>query len=205
VTTSQSLTVRSVVGYQLPVQHRDEVDWYNTTRDAYTAETRFSERTDLADLDRLLVLELSIYRLSNHLASGYDYDDEEVDGERLRRQLREMSDAVTKLKTAMGLTKSARDAAANDGDFATWLATLQQRARLFGIHREKQLTRALVLMNELAGIVGTYDRADTEERRRIGFETETGIVDWIRTVMVPEYTEIDTHFQHNVQQYWTRD
>jgi hypothetical protein len=203
--SDKSLTVRSVTGHEIVVQHPSEVDWYNRARDAYTAETHFEEQTDLADLDRLLAMELSVFRSHTQLTSGVDYDGDDIDPDRVRRDLREMSDAITKLKTAMGLTRASRDAAANNGDFATWLAELKHRGQVFGIHREKQLTAALTLMNELAALVGTYDRADAEERRRIGFEDPAAIVDWIRTTLIPEFEAVDAHFRTNIQAFWTEN
>ena len=144
-------------------------------------------------------------RLSQHLAQGKDYFGFDIDDDALlRRNIRELSEQITRLKSSMGLTKSARDDAANAGDFSTWLSNMKLRAKEFGIHRENQLTRALVLMNELSSVVGSYDRSDTEERQKLGFESDSEIVDWIRTVMLPEYREVDEHFRQNSQKYWVR-
>jgi hypothetical protein len=53
------------------------------------------------------------------------------------------------------------------------------------MHREKQLTTSLTLMKELFTIVGAFDRSDDEERRKIGFESEHDILEWIRHTMKP--------------------
>jgi hypothetical protein len=196
--------VRMVSGETVRVLGDVEARWFNATRDSYLSQLQFTETTDLRDLDRLLVLELMIFRWTQQLAAGQDYIGLEIDEEKIRKNIREYSAAVTQIKESMGLSKKARDDAANAGDFATWLADLKMRAKAFGIHREHQLTKALVLMNELLSIVSAYDRSDTEERDKLGFTNETEIVDWVRTVMAVEYADVDRHFRENDQRYWIR-
>lgn len=200
-------SVRQVNGQVLQVQGKEEETWFNVARDKYLTETKFTEKTDLQDLDRLLGLELMIYRWTRHLAAGVDYDGNMANDEQLRRNLKEQSDAVTKIKTSMGLTKAARDDRANTGDLSEYIANLKSRAKLFGIHREKQLTKALTLLHELFSIVDTFDRSDEEERRKVGFETEAEILDWIRVVAHPEFNAIDEHFRNapeTGQRYWVK-
>lgn len=196
--------VTMVSGESLQVQGDVEARWFNATRDQYLSELHFTETTDLRDLDRLMVLELMVFRWTQQLAAGRDYSGYEIDEDQLRKNIREYSDAVTKIKDSMGLTKKARDDAANTGDFATWLADLKMRAKAFGINREKQLSKALVLMNELFSIVNAYDRSDDEERHKLGFESDAEILKWIREVMQPEYKAVDEHFRDSDQRYWVR-
>jgi hypothetical protein len=147
-----------------------------------------------------------VFRLTQYLGNGEDYDGFEIEDETLlRRNVREYSEQITRVKESMGLTKRSRDEAAATGDFPAWLASLQTRAKIFGVHREHQLTKALTLMNELTAIVGAYDRSDTEERAKLGFEDEKEIVEWVRGRMIPEYRELDEHFRANEQRYWIRD
>ena len=84
-------------------------------------------------------------------------------------------------------------------------ADVKRRAKLFGLHRENQLNVALALMNELSGIVGAYDRADEEERKKLGFETEGHILTWVREHMLPKFHEVDAYFIENEQKLWKRD
>lgn len=181
-----------------------EARWFNGSRDSYLEQTKFTQTTDLRDLDRLLGMELTVFRLTQHLAAGHDYDGFDIDDTLFRRNVREYSEQINKTKTAMGLTKAARDEAANAGDLSSYISDLKMRARIFGIHREQQLTRALVLMNELAAIIGAYDRSDKEERQRLGFDNDGEILDWVRATMLPEFQEIDAHFRANQQRYWIR-
>lgn len=197
--------VRRVSGDEVVVQTKAEAEWFQRSRDTYLKETKFTEGTDLQDLDRLLVLELMIFRWQQHLFAGRDYYGDEINEKQMTMDTKTYSDQLTKLKESMGLSKKSRDELASEGNFASWLADLKARGKLFGIHRENQLSKMLALGKELFTIVGTYDRCDAEERRKIGFETETDVLDWIRDVMRPEYERLDEHFRANVQQYWKRD
>jgi hypothetical protein len=197
--------VTLVSGQEIEVQGEGEVRWFNATRDTYLKETKFTEATDLRDLDRLLVLELMVYRWTVHIASGKDYEGSLVEEDELQKQIKLYSDQITKVKAAMGMNKASRDAEQDQSSPAAYLANLKARAKAFGIHRENQLRKALVLMNELSTVVGTFDRADDEERRKIGFETETDVLDWVRETLLPEYRAVDEYFREHDQRFWARD
>lgn len=201
----EAFPVELCSGEMLLVQTEVEQRWFNQTKEKYLSETRFTDTTDLQDMDRLLCLELLMFRWNQHLASGYDYHRNMVDDDLLRKQVKEQSEAITKLKQSLSLDKKSRDAALNEGNFAVWLADVKRRAKLFGVHRENQLNKALALMNELSGIVGAYDRSDDEERKKLGFETEAEILTWVRTTMLPEFRAVDEHFIENEQKLWKRD
>lgn len=194
-----------VSGKTAKVQSRLEADWFCETRDTYLEQTKFTDTTDLRDLDRLLILELMVFRWTQHLSAGVDYEGFPAQPEPLRRNIKEYSDQINKVKESMGLNKRARDDAANDGNFSAWLSDLKSRAKIFGIHRERQLTEALSLFQELSGIVNSFDRSDSEERIKLGFETEKDIVDWVRKVAMPQYHEVDAYFREHEQRYWIRD
>jgi hypothetical protein len=192
-------------GEDLQVQTDVEQRWFNQTKEKYLSETRFTDTTDLQDMDRLLCLELLMFRWNQHLAAGRDYFNNLVDDDLLRKQVKEQSEAITKLKMSLSLDKRSRDAALNEGNFAAWFSDVKRRAKLFGIHRENQLNKALALMNELSGIVGAYDRSDLEERKKIGFETAEDILNWVRDSMLPDFRAVDEHFVENEQKMWKRD
>ena len=182
-----------------------EQRWFMATKDKYLNENKFTAVTDLQDLDRLLMHELMVFRWNQHLLSGYDYQNNLVDDDLLRKQLKEQSVVIQALKASLGLDKKTRDAAMSEGNFNNWLADVKRRAKIFGIHRENQLQVALSLINELSGHLGAFDRSDEEERKKLGFVTEKDLVEWIRVSMLPRYHEVDAHFIENEQKFWRRD
>jgi hypothetical protein len=102
----------------------------------------------------------------------------------------------------MGLSQKSR--ASHAASVSERWDDLKRRAKEFGYHREEQMRSALVLMNELSAIVGAYDRSDEEERKKLGFETETDVLDWVRETMIPEFVQIDTYFRSSKQRMWNR-
>lgn len=192
-------------GEQLPVMTDVEQRWFTDTKKKYLTENKFTETTDLQDLDRLLGLELMMFRWTQHLSAGVDYQRNLIDEEMVRKQVKEQSDAITKLKTSLGLDKKTRDQALADGNFHNWFMDVKRRARVFGVHRENQLNVALGLMKELSGHLGAFDRSDEEERKKIGFESEKDLIAWVREEMLPKFEEVDAHFIENEQKLWKRD
>lgn len=190
-------------GQNLNVLGQGEEVFYRTQAKSYLDEFAFTSTSDLLDLDRLLFFELLIYRSSSWIGAGKDYDGMEIDVVRERRSLKENSELLSKVKNDLGMTKSQRDKAAAE-DVGAYLTNLKARAREFGIHRETQLGKALELINQMFSIVGAFDRSDAEERKKIGFETEADILEWIREVMRPEYDLVDAYFRANAQRHWVR-
>ena len=205
IATRQPHRVKLVTGRVISVLTQEEASWFNTARDTYLRQTKFTEHTDMQDLDRLLVHELMVYRWTCWISAGVDYDDNVADEHDLQRNIKLYSDQITKIKESMGLTKKARDERAEKGNFAEYLTNLKARAKEFGIHREEQLDKALELLNELFAVVGAFDRSDAQEREKMGFKDEAEILKWIREVAQPEYQALDDYFRANQQRYWVRD
>ena len=192
-------------GQYIEVLGDAERDFYEGQRKAYMAQNLFTNTSDLLDLDRLVFLELLIYRATSWIGRGQDYD-----GMRLsdsaetaqRRSLKETSTLISVIKNDLGLTKSQRDKDAYSS-VGTYITQLKQRAKEFGVHRQKQLATGITLSKQLFAIVGAYDRSDEVERKKIGFENADEILEWIRTVMVAEFDAIDAKFIAGTQKYWT--
>lgn len=198
--------VRTHSGQVIEVMGVAEKSFYKDQQKKYLAENSFTAATDLQDLDRLLFFELMNYRYTTWLSSGKNYynelltPNEAVD---LRRSMKDIAPLISTIKNDLGLTKSQRDKAQYES-VGTYLTELKARAMEFGVHREKQLGKALCLINELFTIIGAFDRASEIERIKLGFENAEEILDWIRKTMRPEYDEVDEHFRKNQQKNWIR-
>lgn len=197
--------VKTPSGQTIEVLCLAERLFYEGQAARYQSENKFSNTSDLLDLDRLVFLELLIFRASSWLGREQDYNGELLTDRAVadnRRALRENSVLISDVKADLGLTRAARDKA----DYASvgaYITSLKQRAKEFGVHRERQLVKGITLCQQLFSIVGAFDRSDGIERVKIGFATETDILDWIRTVMRPEFDEVDAHFVAHTQRYWT--
>lgn len=197
--------VTTVAGHQIEVMGQDEAKYYRAAKGKYMTENKFTAVTDLADLDRLLFMELMVFRWTGWLSSGKDYDGllAPSQEDQIRKNLKEMAPLISAVKNDLGLTKSQRDKEAFES-VGQYLTDLKARAKEHGVRREKQLTSAICLIKELFSLVGTFDRSNALERQKIGLETEADILDWIRHHMKPEFDAIDDYFRQNQQKFWVR-
>lgn len=198
------LPVQTPSGQVISVLGPEEQFFYDEQNRKYTSEFAYTNVSDLLDLDQLLFHELMIFRLTKWIAGGRDYDGFDIDLSASRKALKETSELANKVKTSLGITKSQRDKEKAES-VGAFLITLKQRAKEFGIHREKQLGKALELINQMFSIVGSFDRADEVEREKLGFPDEHSILEWIRETMRPQYDEVDAHFRQNQQRNWIKD
>jgi hypothetical protein len=198
--------VTTASGQPIEVQSAQEESFYSGLRDRYLAENRFTVTSDLLDLDRLLFLELMVYRATNWLGSGKNYYGETLSPSQeadCRRSLKENSSIISVVKNDLGMTKNQRDKAQFES-VGTYITQLKARGREHGVKRERELGKALTLMKELFAIVGAFDRADDIEKKKLGFEDSDEIMDWVRTVMKVEFDRIDTYFREHDQKFWIR-
>ena len=198
-------TVTTPSGQTIGVLGDPERLFYEGQAARYMTENKFTNTSDLLDLDRLIFLELLIFRASSVIGRGENYDgtvlNDRAEGD-ARRAMKENSALISTVKNDLGLTKSQRDRAMYE-NAGVYISELKARAKEFGVHRQSQLSAALTLCTQLFAIVGAFDRSDEVERGKIGFETEVEILDWIRTIMKPEYEAVDAYFIEHSQKYWT--
>ncbi len=196
--------VTQLNGHDLELPTQVEAEFYQRQKDRYTSENTFTAVSDLTDLDRLLMLELQMFRTGQYLSSMRDYDGHDLTQTSLidlRRQTKVLAELISDVKRDLGLTRSAREKAEAES-VGAYLVELRRRAHEQGVKREKELSAALVLIHELISLVGTYDRSNEIERRKIGFEGPEDFLEWVRVKLRPEFERIDQYFRANSQRYW---
>lgn len=181
---------------------QEESDWYTDRRDTYVSQNRFTNQSDLNDLDRVLFMEVMINRWSTWITQGFDYFMTRVDESKVQQQIAEYSKELRQVKKALGIDKITRDASKVEsvGDY---IRTLLQRAKEFGYHRNEQYEKAVTLIYELKTMVETYDRCDADEREDLDLSHET-ILDWVRENMIAEWVALDEAFRAE-QATWIRE
>lgn len=198
--------VVTLSGQTIEVLDKNEQQFYEEAMSRYLSQNKFTESSDLRTLERLLGQELLCFRWQKELAQGFDQFGVAhvwVDVDRLRKSIKETLPGISDMQKDLGLTKSQRDKQAFES-VGTYITELQVRAKEFGYHREKQLGKAMELINELFAHVGAFDRSNEEERKKIGFKTEKDLIKWIIEYMKPEYDKVDEYFQNNQQKHWLR-
>lgn len=197
------ITVVTPTGGTIEVQGPAEEARYNEGLTAYTTNVAYTERSDLEDLERILYMELMVYRWGRWMMAGKEYDGTIITNEgELRRWISDYTDKITKTKESLKLDRKGRE---NDqsATFQQRWERLAQHAQDFGIMREAQLGRALEIMQGLFGVVAAFDRSDEEERTKLGFPDADSIVQYMRESR-PEFDAIDEYFRTHDQRFWVR-
>jgi len=194
-------TVVTASGSDIHLQTVEEAAWYVRRRDEYQKHNKFPNISDLLDLDRLLTLEVMIYRWSLWISQGWDYLYGLIDQREMQKNIREYSAEIRLLKQNMGIDKVGRDK--NKGEqVGDYLSTLLDRAKVFGYHRNNQYQLAVTKIYELRSMVTTYDRCDEREREELDLSPER-ILDWIRGDLIVLWDELDDSFRVD-QSIWVR-
>lgn len=193
--------VRQPSGSDLFLQTQEESDWYVSRRDRYLTDNQFSNVSDLQDLDRLLTLEILIYRWGLWIAQGFDYLYARVDEGALKSNIREYSVETRLVKQSLGIDKATRDKD-KGASLSDYVDNLLVRAKEFGYHRNHQYEVAVTKMYELRSMVTTYDRCDDEERKYLDLSPES-IMEWIRINVIAEWDGISEAFRAQ-QSMWIR-
>jgi hypothetical protein len=196
--------VQQLNEHWMEVATEEEAEFFQTQKGKYLAENTFTAISDLTDLDRMLMLELQMFRTTKFLSSMRDYDGRELTQASLidlRRQTKVLADLIRDVKVDLGLTRTARQQAEAES-VGAYLVELRRRAQEQGVKRETELIAALTLMHELISLVETYDRADAVERGKLGLEGPEDFLEWVRMKLIPKFRAIDEHFRTHSQKYW---
>ena len=194
--------VESPTGSTFYLQTAAEAEYYERQKLKYQTDNKFTNIADLEDLTRLLTLEVMIYRWSTWLTQGFDYLASRVDESGLKNSVREYSVEVRQVKTTLGIDRATREKDKGE-TLGEYIQNLLNRAKEFGYHRNEQYSKAVTLLWELINQVQTHDRCDEDERKELDL-TESSIIDWVRTVVMPEWDEINQSFRKQ-QATWIRE
>lgn len=189
-------------GASFPV-HKEEVAYIKDRASRYLSENHFANVSDLQDVDRMLIMELICFRWGTWISRQKDYWGDVVDLDELQQSLKTHSQELRQLKKGLGIDKVSRDKARGEDSVPAYINNLLQRAKEFGVHREKQLDKGLELFNQLSALVTLHKNCTPDERQEMNVELED-IYDWLVSIAIPEYEAIDQHFRTHQQRVWIR-
>lgn len=194
-------TVTSPSGSDFHLMTQEEANYYEDRRDRYLADNRFTQVSDLTDLDRLLMLEVLSYRWGYWMAQGFDYLMARVEENALKNNIKEYSVEIRLLKQSLGIDKVTRDKDKGES-LPDYIGNLLNRAKQFGYHRNNQYEMAVTKIYQLRSMVMTYDRCDEREREELDLSLQS-IFEWIRDNLVKDWDQLDQDFRAN-QAIWVR-
>jgi hypothetical protein len=195
-------TVQTPTGSDFNLQTQEEADWYESRRDRYLTDNHFTNVSDLQDLDRLLILEVMLYRWGLWMGQGFDYLYSRVDENQLKNNLKDYSTEVRLIKASLGIDKLTRDKDKGES-LSDYVEKLLERAKVFGYHRNAQYELAVTKFYQLRSMVMTYYRCDTEERELLDLSLES-IVEWIKDDVIEPFDQLQADFRKE-QSMWIRE
>lgn len=177
--------------------HKTEVDRFNTRVSDYFKDNHFTNVSDLADLDRIVMNEHLILRWSIWISVGQNYWKEPIDQRVLQTQIKDFSNELRQTKDKLSIDKVSRDKQKGTEDVANYIENLQVRAKHFGIKRNKEFNLVLELWQELRGKVQLNENCDEQEMEETRCRPED-ILEWLRKTAYPRYDEIDRVFRQQI-------
>lgn len=181
-----------------------EVGYFQERVKKYLSDNHFTNVSDLATLDQVLMGEMLVWRWMNWVTQQKDYWGDPVDEAGMAKTIKDMSNELRQLKSALGIDKITRDRQRGEESVSAYIANLKIRAKEFGVNRERMSSKAIELFQQLKAEITLYDNCTEDERKELG-KTLPELLDWIRNQAIPEFDAIDAHFRENQQKYWVRE
>lgn len=203
----ETIEVEGPSGSTYQVLHVNEANYWNQVLQRYLDDFRYSNTSDLQDLERVLCQELLMYRYGQWISQEKDYWGQTIDIDELNKTVREISKEIRLTKGSLGMDKKTRDKDKGESA-AAFIETLRSRAHEFGIMRNEQAVAAITLWTELDALVTFYKNC-TEDERKENHITLDDLFAWIDEYGIPTFSAIDAKFrddgQGNGQKYWIAD
>lgn len=200
--SEEQIEVIAPSGSPFNVMNEAEKRYFEKTASDYLRDNRFSNTSDLQDLDRILIMETMCWRWGLWLSQEKDYWGGDLDLEIIRKSLNDYSKELRLLKKSLGIDKASRDKDKGE-DVSSYIMELGHRAREFVVMRNEQAVKAITLFQEFIALITLHDNCTPEERKENHVE-EKDILEWGRQV-AEEFKEIDRKFRETSQQYWIRE
>jgi hypothetical protein len=181
----------------------EEVDYFQERVELYMTQNHFPNISDKQDVDRMMMLELFVYRWGTWLSQQRDWWNEPIDANEIQKALNATSTELRQLKKLLGIDKLARDRQKGEDSVGAFIANILFRAKEFGVMRETQLAKALELFQQMSALLTLHLNTDEVEQREMRVTTED-LIEWLRDICVPEFEEIDAYFRKNRQSTWIR-
>lgn len=197
------IAVKLPSGANFMVITQGEADYLNERVGRYLTDNKFVNVSDVQDIDRMVTFELFVHRWSLWLSRGQDYFGDEIVDRQVAERIGNFSTEIRQLKKSLGVDKVARDRVTGDDSLAAHWSNLKSRAAEFAVTRNEQAVKAIELFQQLKALLTYHDNTDELEQRE-GEITTDDLIDWIRTVAIPEFDTIDTKFRTEQQKYWVR-
>jgi hypothetical protein len=201
--SDEAIEVQAPSGASFHVLTESENQYFQNIAQRYLSDNKFTNVTDLQDLDRILMMETMVQRWNTWLSRETDYWGDNIDSSKIQKYITDFSKEIRATKQALGIDKSSRDKDKGESVQA-YIENLRLRAQEFGYLRNEQAVKAITLWQQLIALVTFYEKGDDEEKKEFK-KNQDDIFTWIRDEAIPEFEKIDIEFRKTKQRYWIRD
>lgn len=184
--------------------HKREVSYTEELAKDYLKDNKFTNISDLQDVDRLIITELLVWRWGLWVSSGRDYYNDPIDEQAWQKAINQHSGEIRQLKKSLGLDKETRDKLRGEGSVDDYLNKLRVRAQEFGVMRNMQAAKAIELFLQLQALITLWNNTTPKEKKDQHITTDE-LMDWIQNTAIPEFKAIDEEFRKTSQQYWIQE
>lgn len=182
--------------------YAQEVDYLLERAQRYADELKLTNVSDQQDLDRVMMMEVMCYRWGHWISTQRDWLGDPIDPDSTANQFQKISGELRQVKKLIGIDKVNRDRQRGEDSVSAYLANLLIRAQEFGVHRDRQVAKAIELLQQMFGLVTLWRNCDERDRDELHVTMED-IFDWIQTIAHPEFLAVDQAFREN-QKIWLR-
>jgi hypothetical protein len=201
--TEDGLPVTLPSGAELNVLATAEVDYVNERVRLYNEEFRWTNVSDIQDVDRIVLYELMIYRWGLWVSLQKDYFDEPVNEQSLRKSINDYSAELRQIKRSLGMDKASRDRERGES-IPDYLDNLRKRALEFGVNRNKMMDKGIELAMQAISLAQLWANC-TEDERIEQVCTGDDVAKWLFEHFTPEFMAVDKAFREGQQKYWVSD
>ena len=189
---------------KLQLQTQDEVDMWESTRDAYIKDYRLVKTNDLVLLGAILSQNLALFRAQQRMNGMVpELDQAQVPTGRYKKvdvsakdlsasqgTIKKASEEIRELEKALGIDKKTREAG-GAFNIADYIANLKKAAHMMGVHITKR-TKAYEEFNmALRMKIRVLRNGDPEDRQYESISPEK-IIDWAEDELAKlEQVDID--------------
>jgi hypothetical protein len=188
-------------GAEFTVLTTGEVRYVEERVQQYNNEYRWSNISDLQDIDRIIQNELFIHRWAGWISKTKDYFGEAVEEQSLRKSINDFSGEIRLLKKQLGIDKASRDRERGEDSIPVYLENLRRRAQEFGINRNKMMDKGLELSMQAISLAQLWKNCTPEEQAEQAC-TSDDIAQWLYDVFRPEFEKVDAEFRATSQKLW---
>ena len=187
-------------GAKISLLTQAEAAHYNSISEQYQTHNKFTNISDLLELDRVLALEIMCFRQQTWMLSEQDYDGEMVPKD-TQKMVQLLSKEIRDIKAGLGIDKKTRDAGKGE-TIADLFENLRVRAKEFGVHRNEQIYLAWRNWNGLEALITAHRNSTDVERTEFGYHIKD-ILAWCDERFA-ELHEVDEAFREK-QKLWIRE